>query len=163
MSDLRSKPIVVGFDDHEASRKALLQAVELCTALQVHLHVVHVIGVEDAPMDPDALDWEEGFASRLQQLQEHAQQLVMLTSDGWTYHAVNGNAWQRLLGLSEQVDAGMIVVGQHLHAHALAAAVGRFLSARGRDSVGDSLVHHGGRSILIVTTPDAKPGVMGTR
>lgn len=154
MSDLRDKPIVVGFDDHEASRKALLQAVQLCTALKVHLHVVHVIGMQDTPIDPDTADWEDEFAARLQQLQDHAQQLITLSADDWTYHAVHGNAWQRLLALSEEVDAGMIVVGQHLHAHAIASALGHFLSAGGKDSVGDRLVHHGGRSILIVTTAD---------
>lgn len=156
MNDLQDKPIVVGFDDHEASRKALLQAVQLCTALKVHLHVVHVVGIEDTPIDPDNAEWEGGIASRLEQLREDAEQLIALAADDWTYHAVSGNSWQRLLAVSEEVDAGMIVVGQHLHAHALASALGHFLSAGGKDSVAQRLVHHGGRSVLIVTTSDLR-------
>ncbi|XAS77146.1 universal stress protein [Dermatophilaceae bacterium Sec6.4] len=162
MNDLRNKPIVVGFDDHEASRKALLQAVELSAALQVHLHVVHVIGMRDTPIDPDSMDWEEEFDEHLKKLQQHARQLITLPADAWTYHAVDGDAWRQMLLLSEQVDAGMIVVGQHLHAHAVASALGHLLGSRrkeffsssGKNSVSDHLLHHGGRSILIVTTAD---------
>lgn len=156
MIDIRTRPIVVGFDDHDASRRALIQAARLAAALLVHLHVEHIVDLEDTPIDPDLADWQNEVDERLQTLQRHAESLVELPGDNWDYHVQRGDSWHVLLHRADQLDAGLIVVGQHLHARALAAALGHFLAGPAGLNVAEQLVRHGDRPILVVPSQASK-------
>ena len=57
----RTRPqsaIVVGWDAHRPSTAALTYAVMLAQSLAAHIHVVHIVDVDDLPVDPDAAEWE---------------------------------------------------------------------------------------------------------
>lgn len=153
MIDICARPIVVGFDDHDASRRAVVQAARLARALDVYLHVLHVVVLQDTPIDPDTADWEDEVNERLAALQEHAEALIALPGDSWSYHVQRGDPWRTLLRLASDIDAGLIVIGQHLHARVLAAAVGHLLA--GHD-VAEHLVRHGNRPILVVPSADGQ-------
>jgi nucleotide-binding universal stress UspA family protein len=52
-------PLVVGFDRDAVSRAALTVAADLAGRLAARLVVVHVVDLDDYPIDPEAADWEE--------------------------------------------------------------------------------------------------------
>lgn len=156
MIDICSRPIVVGFDDHDASRRALIQAAHLARALGVHLQVEHIVDLEDTPIDPDTADWEDEVGERLQTLQRHAESLVELPGDDWDYHVQHGDSWHVLLRRAEDINAGLVVVGQHLHARAIGAALGHFLAGPAGLNVAEQLVRHGDRPVLVVPSMDSK-------
>lgn len=155
MIDICTRPIIVGFDDHNASRRALIQAARLAGALGVHLLVEHIVDMEDTPIDPDTADWEDEVNERLQTLQHHAESLIELPGDDWDYHLQHGDSWHVLLHRADELDAGLIVVGQHLHARAIAAALGHFLAGPAGLNVAEQLVRHGDRPILVVPSMDS--------
>ncbi|MBB2892099.1 hypothetical protein [Flexivirga oryzae] len=67
-----------------------------------------------------------------------------------------GGSWHALLHRAEQLDAGLIVVGPHLHARALAAALRRFLHGIAGLNATEQLVRHGDRPILFVPSQVSK-------
>ena len=60
-----STQMVLGWDLHPNSFAALRFAVVMAQRLDAHLHVVHVVDVDDLPIDPDAWNWEEQLDQRL--------------------------------------------------------------------------------------------------
>ena len=60
-----SRQMVVGWDLHPNSSAALRFAVVMAQRLDAHLHVVHVVDVDDLPIDPDAWNWEAQLDQRL--------------------------------------------------------------------------------------------------
>ncbi|RNI24835.1 universal stress protein [Flexivirga caeni] len=156
MIDICTRPIIVGFDDHDASRRALIQAAHLASRLEVHLYVEHIVDLEDTPIDPDTADWEDEVRQHLQTLQHHAETLIELSHDDWDYHVHHGDSWHVLLHRAEELDAGLIIVGQHLHARALATALGHFLAGPAGLNVAEQLVRHGNRPILVVPSQVSK-------
>src|SRR3954463_15216092 len=51
--------LVLGFDRDEASHAALAVAVDLAARLAAEIVVVHIVDLDDYPIDPDSADWEE--------------------------------------------------------------------------------------------------------
>lgn len=149
-------PIVVGYDDHPTSRRALTQAVDLARRLDQPLRVVHVIDLDDLPPDPDSGDWDRDVAHRASELEQYVRDKVRLPAQQWSYVATSGDVWHRLLRESEQLDAWLIVVGSHTHARGIATAVGHLFKGTLTGSITDSLVHSGRLSVLVVAgTADA--------
>lgn len=146
-------PLVVGFDDHDSGRHALRYAVHLATRLGAPLRVVHVIGLEDFPVDPDSSTWDEDMRRHERELEHQVRESVDLDDDAWSYRIMRGDPWQGLLDEAERVDATMVVVGQHTHAHLVGAAVMRMLGAGSSASVATNLVRHADRPILVVPAP----------
>lgn len=147
-------PIVVGYDDHPTSQRALAQAVELARRLEQHLRVVHVVDIEDRGIDPASDAWDRDLARRAQLLASHARDFVDLPPDQWSYVSTSGDVWHRLVREGDDLGAWLIVVGSHTHAHGVAAAVGRLFSGTGEASVTDGLVHSGRLSVLVVSATD---------
>ena len=147
-------PIVVGFDDHATSRRALLQAVELAERLHVHLRVVHVLDAEDVPVDPDSAQWDAERQWHAEQLERDVHELVRLPDRAWSYAAATGEVWKALTREARDLDAWLVVIGQHTHAHAVATAVGRLLRGTWSGSATDALVHHSRLSVLVVPHHD---------
>ncbi|MDE9366711.1 universal stress protein [Luteipulveratus sp. YIM 133132] len=148
-----SRPLVVGYDDHPASRRALEHAVELAQRLDVPLHVVHVVDTEDMPIDPDSITWSEEVRLRGRDLADHVAGLVPLPPDRWTYRSGTGPVWPTLLEAATETGAWLVVVGQHTHAKGVSAAIGRLLTGRRATAVTDSLLRHGTLSVLVVGGP----------
>ncbi|MDF2977757.1 MAG: hypothetical protein K0S40_2485 [Actinomycetospora sp.] len=55
MENLYDGGVVVGHSGHRGADDAVLVAARLAARLHLPLHVVHVIAVEDFPVDPDSL------------------------------------------------------------------------------------------------------------
>lgn len=144
-------PVVVGFDDHVSSRRALAYAVRLAERLDVPLRVLHVIGLEDFPVDPDSASWDEAMQRHEDELTEHVRGLVDLPAQQWSCRIVRGDAWHALVTEGDDQDALMIVVGQRTHAHLIAGALARVLSGTTHaGTVGTHLIRRGHRPVLIV-------------
>jgi nucleotide-binding universal stress UspA family protein len=139
--------LVVGFDRCPSSQQALRFAITLAAPLNAHLHVAHIIDLEDFPIDPDSDDWEERAADALAQERTQACDLLRALPGNWTYYARRGDPAHVLSALADTHDALMIVIG---------AARGGLMSALDRalgESVSAHLLRHAHRPVVVV--PDA--------
>jgi nucleotide-binding universal stress UspA family protein len=103
--------VVVGFDRCPASHHALRFAIELAAPLNAHLHVAHIIDLQDFPVDPDGDDWEQCFADTLDQERATACDLLSALPGNWTYYAHRGDPAHVLAALADTHDALMIILG----------------------------------------------------
>ncbi len=147
-------PLILGFDDHASSRRALSYATELARRLDVVLHVLHVVDAEDYPIDPDSSSWEERMQEHERLLTDHVRTLVTLPEEQWTYEIVRGDPWHSLLAQAEAEDAWLIVVGQHTHAHLIGGAASRLLGGGHGGVVPTNLIRRGDRPVLVVPSKD---------
>ena len=108
MSNREMTSIVVGFDQHPASRAALEFAARLADRLGAHLHVVHVVDDDDLLVDPDADDVEASLAGHVRA--DAAGRLASFEG-GWTYYSRHGNPSWTLAGIADDAEAAMIVIG----------------------------------------------------
>lgn len=143
-------PIVVGYDDHASSRRALRYAVDLTAGLDVTMRVLHVVNLEDFPVDPDSSSWDEQMRRHEDLLVGHVGALIDLPDEQWSYAIVRGDPWHALVAEADKDDALMIVVGQHTHAHLIAGAVVRLLGGGTSSSVAGALIRRGHRPVLVV-------------
>lgn len=93
-----SHHVVVGFDRHPSSQQALRFAITLAAPLNAHLHVAHIVDLEDFPIDPDSDDWEQRLADALAQERTVACDLLAGSAGKWTYtahHATRRMCWPR--------------------------------------------------------------------
>lgn len=144
MAERTGAPLVVGFDRHPASAAALRFAASLAAHTGAELHVVHVVDVEDYPVDPDADDWEDRAAAAVERQRDQARRLLEDFPGPWTYHTARGEPAHAILALAEAAGADMILIGRP--SRDLAARVGRILG----DSVSARLVHHSPRPVVLV-------------
>ncbi len=152
-ADGSSGPLVVGFDDHSSGHHALRYAVALAARLGTRVHVVHVVGLEDFPVDPDSSTWDEDLRHRERDLEQVVRRSVDLDEGAWGYRVMRGDPWQCLMEEAERQDAAMIVVGQHIHAHLIGAAVVRMLGAGSGASVAANLLRRADRPVLVIPSP----------
>jgi nucleotide-binding universal stress UspA family protein len=139
--------LLVGFDRCPSSQQALRFANTLAAPLNAHLHVAHIIDLEDFPIDPDGDDWEQRFADELAQERAQACDLLGALPGNWTYSAHHGGPAHTLTTLAEADDALMIIIG---------AARGGMMSSLDRAvgvSVSAHLIRHTRCPVLVV--PDA--------
>jgi nucleotide-binding universal stress UspA family protein len=139
--------IVVGFEPSTASRAALDKAAELGGRLRAELHVVHAVDLADYPIDPDADDWEEQAAERLEAERQQVAAALAGYSCGWSYVAVRAEPAEALSRVADEVDASMIVIGARHDGwrHLLDRLVAPSVSHR--------LIHHCHRPVLVVSCP----------
>lgn len=140
---------MVGFDRYESSQQALHFAITLAAPLNAHLHVAHIVDLEDFPIDPDGDDWEERLIDALAQERTQACNVLGASPVNWTYYANHGDPASVLSALANTHDAMMIVIG---------TARGGLVSALGRvmgESVSADLLRHAHRPVVMV--PDGKP------
>jgi len=125
--------LVVGYDRHPASRAALVFAGELAGALNVPLHVVHVIDdADDTGPGNDDVDAErQHLADALRAVQ-------------WSYHRLSGDPATALLEASNRHGASMLIVGRP--EQGIGAAFGHMITG----NVARNLLRHSTRPIVIV-------------
>lgn len=105
--------IIVGWNQTPASTAALRYAVGLADLLTAHAHVVHVVDIEDIPVDPDSFGWESRFAATLDKEASSAQALLDGLEASWTYHILygRGSPGDSLSAVAEAYHALIVVVG----------------------------------------------------
>lgn len=140
--------LVVGFDRYQLSEDALRFAITLAAPLNAHLHVAHIVDLDDFPIDPDGDDWQEHLIDALAQERAQACALLSAASVSWTYYANHGDPPRVLTALADAYDALMIIIG---------AARGGIMSVLDRafgESVSAHLLRHAHRPVVMV--PDGK-------
>lgn len=151
-----STHLVVGFDRHRASHAALSFAIELAARLNAYLHVVHVVDVEDLPVDPDAGDWEQRIIDGLERERAEAKALLAASPGNWTYHSHRGDPARLLRAIADAHDAAMILVGTPRRD--LMSRMERILG----DSVSARLIQHSRRPVVLVPE-DARSALSPSR
>lgn len=149
-----AKGLVVGWDRQPMSTAALQCAIDLARHLNAHLHVVHVVDVDDLPVDPDASDWSQQIDADLDAGANSARVLLdRLGEDDWTYRTVHGRPPEVLADLAEEVGAVMIVLG------APRGGMHSFIDTFAGQSVSHQLARKHGRPVLLVPEPSTCNGV----
>lgn len=141
--------LVVGFDDQAASLAALRTAADLARLLGAELHVVHGIDARDLPVDPDTdvETWERYQRAALERLRTQVQQTLAAHPGAWTYLAAVGNPAKLLVGVADEHQALMIVVGTHRH---------RSLARLMRGSVSRGVARSAHHPVLLVADPTGR-------
>lgn len=139
-----SNRLLVGYDRHPASHHAVIVAADLAHALGASLLVLHVIDLEDYPIDPDAADYEVAAARTVAQERQHAEGLLSQATVEWTYETARDDPAHALAKVAHDNDVLMIVVG----------ASGRGLARRLlHGSVPQALTHKQRKPVLVVPAP----------
>jgi nucleotide-binding universal stress UspA family protein len=142
--------LVVGFDRHPSSHRALRFAIDLAP-LAAYLHVAHIIDLDDFPIDPDSADWEQRFAATVDEERTEACDLLAVLPGNWTYYAHGGNPAHVLASLADAHDALMIIIGTARGG--LMSAVDRVLG----ESVSSHLIRHTHRPVVLVPDDTSTP------
>lgn len=137
--------LVVGWDTHPPSTAALHFGIDMGRRLDACVHVVHILDMDDEPLDPDSDSWED--QARIAVDAAEAEALKELASQGvaWKYHSAYGPAAATLLGVAQQYEALMIILGSPRGG--LASALDTLLG----QSVSHRLI--GAKSVPLVLVP----------
>lgn len=109
-----AKPVlVVGYKDSDEGRGALEQALDLAIAMDADVHVVHVVDLDDFPVDPDSGDWERQGRAELDRIRDQVLDRAAQAPMKVTYAAVPGDPAGVLHEAAAERAAVMIVVGVH--------------------------------------------------
>jgi nucleotide-binding universal stress UspA family protein len=107
------KTILVGYDDTEASMRALMRAAELAQAFEAKVHVTSVAPtLVGAPRGAGPYDPADPPAEHMKQLQ-HAQALFAHEGIKATLEPAHGDPADMILEVADEVDADLIVLGTH--------------------------------------------------
>lgn len=109
--DTAGTTLVVGHSHDPSSDDALAVALDLGRRLRAQLHVVHVIGTGDYPIDIDAGDWEERGRQALAEQRRRVERVLVGSRLRWTYETRRGDPAVELARAAEEHDALLIVVG----------------------------------------------------
>ncbi|MBO0879756.1 MAG: universal stress protein [Mycobacterium sp.] len=124
--------LIVGYDRHPASRAALVFAGELAGALNVPVHVVHVLDGSDTT-DRDA-DLER----------QRVADVLGAADLQWTYHRTRGDPAESLLEAADEHSALMLVVGRPQRG--VEATLGHLVTG----SVTRNVLRHSHRPVVVV-------------
>ncbi|WLP89893.1 universal stress protein [Gordonia sp. NB41Y] len=103
--------LVVGWDRHPDSLAAARFAAALAVPLRAHIHIVHIVDLDDEPIDPDAPDWEEQYRANVTAEAVTARALLDDVPASWTYHSGHGSPADLLAQVADRYGALMVVVG----------------------------------------------------
>lgn len=103
--------LLVGYDSSPASRRAVGVAAQLAEALDADLTVLHSVGLEDYPIDPDRPDWEEMAERRISELEAMAVELLQNAPIRWEYETARGDPASALAKAASDLEVLIIVVG----------------------------------------------------
>jgi nucleotide-binding universal stress UspA family protein len=139
--------IVVGTDGSPTAQKAVDDAASLAAALGGRLHIAMVTPSIPIVAAPDMIvasaEWTEATNQATRSALESAAAAAAAVGAEATTHQLGGDPADALLGLCEEVDADLLVVGSRGMQGAR-----RFLLG----SVSSRCVRHADRSVLIVHT-----------
>jgi nucleotide-binding universal stress UspA family protein len=138
--------LVVGHGQDPSSDHALLAALDLARRLGARLHVVHVIDLNDYPVNIDAPDWEERGAAAVAAEQRHVERLLTEAPVPWTYATRHGDPVKVLCAAADEHDALLIVVGTR--GEGLRRALGRLMDP----SISHGVIQRQHRPVLVVPT-----------
>lgn len=139
--------IVVGHDRQLESRAALQVAMDFATRLNASLHIVHVVNLDDYPIDPDSADWESYASERLAEEKSMVAECLQDHSRAWSYYVGRGDPARRLIRVAEENDALMIIVGSH--GEGIRASLGRLVEP----AVSHRLIQEARYPVLVVSHP----------
>jgi nucleotide-binding universal stress UspA family protein len=139
--------IVVGTDGSPTALKAVSHAASLAAATGAQLHIAMVTPSIPVVVAPDMLlasaEWSDATKQATNAALESAAESAAAVGAETTTHQLSGDPADALLGLCEDIDADLLVVGSRgMH------GARRFLLG----SVSSRCVHHAHRSVLIVHT-----------
>ncbi|MXP20730.1 universal stress protein [Gordonia sp. HNM0687] len=103
--------LVIGWDRSPASVAAVRYTADLARRLDAHVHVVHVVDIDDLPIDPDAPDWGEQLRATVDADAADAKDLLDSLAASWTYHSGHGDPAQLLATVADRYSALMVVIG----------------------------------------------------
>ncbi|MGC4933739.1 universal stress protein [Gordonia sp. DT30] len=103
--------IVVGWNRHPDSVAAVRFAVMLAHQLDAHVHVVHIVDLDDEPLDPDAPDWDAQFAATVNEDALAARELLDTLPASWTYHSGHGSAADLIATVADRYSALLVAIG----------------------------------------------------
>lgn len=138
--------LVVGHNAQPEAMTALAKAVDLARRLNAFIHVVHAMTMEDFPIDPDSLYWEQQSERELGRQRQMAEDLLTGTDVAWKYHMIGRDPFVALHDAAERCDALMIIVGTRR----------AWLTHLLRGSVAHQLERNAGRPVLLVPTPQRR-------
>jgi nucleotide-binding universal stress UspA family protein len=142
--------LVVGHGPGTESDNVLRTAAELARRLGARLHVVHVVTLDDYPVDPDAADWEEAAARALARQHKRVDRALAGRGVMWDYETRRGVPADELRSAAEEHDALLIVVGTR--GEGLRTVVSRLLEP----SVSHAVIGRQNRPVLVVP-PSGQP------
>lgn len=138
------RTVLVGYDRHAASHRALIVAAGLARALAATLVVLHVVDVEDYPVDPDSDDWETAAKRTIDEERHDAERLLADAGVQWTFETARDEPVRALARSADDHDALFIVVG----------ASGRGVAQRLlHGSVPQALLRKQRKPVLVVPAP----------
>lgn len=146
-ADSAAITLVVGHGPGSGGDHALGIAAELARRLGAHLHVVHVVTIEDHPVDPDAADWEERAEHVLARRRDHVDRALADQGVEWDYETRRGDPADQLGRAADERDALLIVVGTR--GEGIRTVVSRLLAP----SVSHAVISHQHRPVLVVPPP----------
>ncbi len=103
--------VLVGFDRHPASHRALQVAIDLAATIRAKLFILHVIDLQDYPIDPDSADWESSAEQTIAQERREAEAMLSGCSVDWFYDTARDEPAHALAKAAHDLDALFIIVG----------------------------------------------------
>jgi nucleotide-binding universal stress UspA family protein len=146
--DTAGTTLVVGHSHDPSSDDALAVALDLGRRLRAQLHVVHVIGTGDYPIDIDAGDWEERGRQALAEQRRRVERVLVGSRLRWTYETRRGDPAVELARAAEEHDALLIVVGTR--GEGMRMALPRLIEP----SVSHGVIHLQHRPVVVVPVPE---------
>jgi nucleotide-binding universal stress UspA family protein len=140
--------LVVGHSQDPSSGFALATAVDLARRLGGRLHVVHVIGIEDYPVDSDAADWEQQGEAVIAEQRRRVEARLADAGVPWSYEDRRGDPASELAEVATERRALMIVLGTR------GEGVRQALSRLIEPSVSHSVIARQHRPVLVVRGPE---------
>lgn len=142
--------LVVGWDGRPPSTSALEYAIDLARRISAHLHVVHIVDIDDLPIDPDSSDYAAELRATLDSQARRARELLDGLDASWTYHSWHGSPADLLATVADEQDALMVIIGSPRGGFV------SFIDTIGGMSVSHRLISQHRHPLLIVPETDAK-------
>ncbi|MGV9711709.1 universal stress protein [Gordonia sp. NPDC003424] len=136
--------LVVGWDRTEASTAAVRFSVDLAHRLTAHVHVVHVVDLDDTPIDPDSPNWGELMTATITGETAEAKELLDGLAASWTYHSGHGDPAKLLATVADRYSALMVVIGSPR------GGLLSYLDSMLRQSVAQQMIGHRKTPLLLV-------------
>ncbi|AYM42201.1 universal stress protein [Mycobacteroides chelonae] len=132
MTESSGVHVVVGWDRHPPSTAALRFGIDMARRLGACVHAVHILDMDDEPMDIDTDSWEAQAGNAVTAAEAEAVEQLAGQEVAWKYHRAQGPAAAALLGVAQQYEAMMIILGSPRGglASALDALLGQSVSHR---------------------------------